>query len=326
MAPDLRDSVIDFVHEWAEKTEIPQERFIAWIGISRGKFYEWQKNYGKVREARKLTHRDNWLTPAEQAAIVAYHDDHPIEGYRRLTYMMMDNDVVACSPATVYRVLKKAGRLDCRPPSGSTKGTGFEQPLKPHEHWHIDIAYLNIRGSFYYICGVLDGCSRYLVHWEIRESMKEQDIEIIVQKAKEKFPDARPRVISDNGPQFVAKDFQAFIRLSGFTHVRTSPYYPQSNGKIERWNKTYKRESHQLKPPATLQEAITLTTDFVVRYNEQRLHSAINYVTPKDKLLGLETAILEAREQKLIAAREQRRLYRMSLISTSMDTDVQTAA
>ena len=257
---------------------------------------------------------------------MAYHDEHPIEGYRRLTYMMMDDDVVACSPATVYRVLKQASRLDCRLPSTSAKGSGFQQPLKPHEHWHIDIAYLNIRGTFYYICGVLDGCSRYLVHWEIRETMKEQDIEIIVQKAKEKFPDARPRIISDNGPQFVAKDFRAFIRLSGFTHVRISPYYPQSNGKMERWNKTYKHESHYLKPPATLEEAITLTSEFVTRYNERRLHSAIHYVTPKDKLLGLEKEILETREKKLIAARELRRIYRMALINPDTHMDVQAAA
>ena len=95
---------------------------------------------------------------------------------------------------------------------------------------------------------------------------------------------------------------------------------------MERWNKTYKHESHYLKPPATVDEAIALTADFVVRYNEQRLHSAIDYVTPKDKLLGLEREILEAREKKLIAARELRRLYRMSLTSTSTQTDVQVAA
>jgi len=94
----------------------------------------------------------------------------------------------------------------------------------------VDITYLNIHGTFYYLCYLLDGCSRYIVHWEIREQMMEADVEIVLQRAKEKFTDARPRIISDNGPQFIAKDFKEFIRISG---MKTSPFYPQSNGKLE---------------------------------------------------------------------------------------------
>ncbi|MCG8557964.1 MAG: integrase core domain-containing protein, partial [Proteobacteria bacterium] len=72
------------------------------------------------------------------------------------------------------------------------------------------------------------------------ETMSESDVETIVQRAREHYPDAKPRIISDNGPQFIARDFKEFIRLAGMTHVRTSPYYPQSNGKIERFNGTLK--------------------------------------------------------------------------------------
>jgi transposase InsO family protein len=89
---------------------------------------------------------------------------------------------------------------------------------------------------------ILDGFSRFLVHWDLRESMREADVEVILQRAKEKYPEAKPRIISDNGPQFIARDFKEFIRISGMTHVRTSPYYPQSNGKIERWHKSLKSE------------------------------------------------------------------------------------
>jgi transposase InsO family protein len=60
--------------------------------------------------------------------------------------------------------------------------------------------------------------------------MTTADVTTIIQRAKEKYPDARPRIISDNGPQFIAKDFKEFIRISGMTHVKTSPYYPQSKG------------------------------------------------------------------------------------------------
>jgi putative transposase len=125
----------------------------------------------------------------------------------------------------------------------SKKGTGFEQPLQAHQHWHIDVSCINISGTFYYLCSVLDGYSRSIVHRDLRESMTEAEIEIILQGAKEKYPEAKPRIISDNGPQFIARDFKEFIRISGMTHVRTSPYYPQSNGKIERWHKSLENAS-----------------------------------------------------------------------------------
>ena len=89
------------------------------------------------------------------------------------------------------------------------KGTGFEQPLQPHQHWHIDVSYINLCGTFYYLCSVLDGFSRFLVHWDLRESMTEAEIEIILQGAKEKYPEAKPRIISDNGPQFIARDLKS---------------------------------------------------------------------------------------------------------------------
>ena len=72
---------------------------------------------------------------------------------------------------------------------------------------------INISGTFYYLCSVLDGYSRYLVHWEIREAMTEAEVEIILQRAREQFPRPSPRIISDNGPQFIARDFKEFIRL-----------------------------------------------------------------------------------------------------------------
>ncbi|MCH7688617.1 MAG: transposase family protein, partial [Planctomycetes bacterium] len=132
-----------------------------------------------------------------------------------MTFMMLDRGVVAVSPSSVYRVLRAAGQLRRWNGKPSRKGKGFVQPLRPHEHWHVDISYINVCGTFYYLCRLLDGCSRYVVHWEIRESMTEADVEIIVQRAREAFPDARPRIISDNGPQFIAKDFKEFIRISG---------------------------------------------------------------------------------------------------------------
>ena len=190
--------------------------------MSKGKYYAWCKRYGKANEHNGKVPRDHWLEDREKRAIIEYHQRFPLEGYRRLTFMMLDADVVAVSPSSVYRVLHGAGLLDRWSRRASRKGTGFNQPSAPHHHWHVDMAYLNLSGTFYYLCTILDGYSRAVLHWEIRESMREEDVEIILQRARERYPDARPRIISDNGPQFIARDFKEFIRISGMTHVRTS--------------------------------------------------------------------------------------------------------
>ena len=245
----------------------------------------------------------------EKQKILDFQLLYPDVGYRRLTYMLIDADVVAVSPASVWRVLGDAGRMRKAAPPGSTKkGTGFEQPFAVHEHWHIDIAHINIHGTFYYLCAVLDGASRFLIEWDLRESMTEGEIEVLLERAKERFPDARPRVISDNGPQFVAKEFKNFIRISGMTHVRTSPYYPQSNGKIERWNGTIKSECIRPGVPLSLADAKRLIEQYVAVYNEKRLHSGIGYVTPKDMMDGKRAEIHAARDQKLEEACQRRKL------------------
>ncbi|MGQ9576982.1 MAG: DDE-type integrase/transposase/recombinase, partial [Thermoguttaceae bacterium] len=132
-------------------------------------------------------------------------------------------------------MLKSADRLGRASPRNERKGKGFHQPDRPHRHWNIDFSHLNIGGTFYHLCSILDGSSRLVVPWEIRETMREKDGEIVVQRALEKYPGERPRIISDDGPPFFAKDFKQFLRLWGMTHGTTSPYYPQGNGKKERW-------------------------------------------------------------------------------------------
>jgi len=297
---------VDFVNHWSSRTDLSLKVLVLWLGIALSKFYDWRKRYGKVNEHNALVPRDEWLEPWEKQAIRDYYDRHPLEGYRRLTFMMLDADVVAVSPSSVYRVLKQAGLLDRKWQKPSKKGTGFVQPLAPHDHWHVDVSYINVAGTFYYLTSLLDGCSRSIVHWELRESMKERDIETVIQRAGEQYPDARPRIISDNGPQFIARDFKEFIRLAGMTHVRTSPYYPQSNGKLERWHGSLKQECIRPLPPGSVEEARRRVAEYVAHYNTVRLHSAIGYVTPADKLAGKEREIWASRDAKLAAARERR--------------------
>jgi hypothetical protein len=131
-----------------------------------------RRRYGKVNEHNAWIPRDGWLEDCEKQAILRFSFEYPLEGYRRLAFMMLDRDVVAVSPSSVYRVLKEAGRIGRQAGKPSKKGTGFHQPKQPHEHWHLDISYVNIHGT-----------------------------------------EQAPRIITDNGSQFVAKDFKEFIRL-----------------------------------------------------------------------------------------------------------------
>ena len=168
-------------------------------------FSDWRERYGRVNEHNGWVPRDFWLQPWEKHSIIRYYLDHPLEGYRRLTFMMLDADVVAVSPSSVWRVLQQGGLLSRWKGKPSRKGTGFEQPPHPHQHWHIDVSYINVSGTFYYLRSILDGFSRSIVHWDLRESMTEAEMEVLLQRAREKYPEAKPRIISDNGPGGIAR-------------------------------------------------------------------------------------------------------------------------
>jgi putative transposase len=150
----------------------------------------------------------------------------------------------------------------------------------------VDISYLNIVATFFYLCSALDGCSRFaqektLAH-VLRNRIVDKDVSVPMRA---------------NGPQFIAKDFKEFIRMAGLTHVRTSPYYPQSKGKIERWHQSLKVDCLRPGCPLSQQDATRLIERFVNYYNTVRLHSAIGYVTPADRLAGRHLEIFAERDR-----------------------------
>lgn len=204
--------MVDWVNHFENLTQLSKSQLINKLSIAKGKFYDWTARFGKANEHNGQIPRDFWLSDDEKVAVLKFHNQNPLEGYKRLTYMMLDKGVIAVSPTTIYGILKRAGVLDRKKSKPSKKGTGFVQPLKPHEHWHCDVSYLNIGGTFYYLCSLLDGYSRKIIHWEIREQMKEKDIEMVIQKGIELNPGVTPRIISDRGPQFIAREFKSYIR------------------------------------------------------------------------------------------------------------------
>lgn len=249
----------------------------------------------------------------EKQALLKYAKEHSGEGYRRLTYMMMDDDIVAVSPPTTYRLLKGYGLLDeWNNVKTSQKGTGFIQPKKPHEHWHTDIKYVNFHGCFLFLISVIDGYSRYIVHHELRMHMQEHDIEVTVQRALEKYPNEKPRLITDNGSQFLSKDFADYLKQTGLKHIRTSVNYPQSNGNIERFHRTISEECLRRQSMIDLEDARSQISKYIGFYNTRRLHSSLFYLTPEDFLLGRVDEKLKLREDKLQRARKARSIERLA--------------
>ncbi len=303
---ELRNEILSFIQHWNQRSEVTCLQLINWLGINRGRYYEWVKRKDKPNEHNAPIPKSHWVLESERLAIVNYAKSHLQAGYRRMTYLMLDEDVAAVSPSSTYRVLKEAGLIEPWT-KRSTKGTGFQQPTAPHEHWHIDFTYLRIKNVFYFLVTVLDGYSRAILSWDLKPHMTQEDAQIVLQKAREKFPNQKPRVISDNGPQFVSRDFKSFINICEMTHVRTSPYYPQSNGKLERWHGSLKKEGIRPNSPLDLDDAQRIIERYISDYNTVRLHSAIGYVPPMLRLEGKDHELLAEREHKLKAAAEQRK-------------------
>lgn len=297
---------------YKQLTGIPTKKLLSYAGVSSGKFYDWRLRYGVSNQYNQQIPKAHWLLDWEKGMIRAYYRRHEYEGegYRRLCYRMIDEDVVYARPSSVYRVLKEENLLQkFKPCKESSKGRGYVQPTRPHQEWHIDISYVNVLGSFLFLIAIIDGYSRYIVEYDLRAGMQESDVEIVLQRAHEKFPNECPRIISDHGSQFISKEFNSYIRSVGLTHTLISVGYPQSNGKLERFFGTVKRECIRKQSFLSIEDARKIIDRFIEYYNNRRLHSALDYVAPLDILCGRKEEILKRRDEKLRKAREERIEY-----------------
>jgi len=289
------------------KTNTPVNKLLGIIGISSSKYYSWINRFEQTNNHNGFIPKKHWIVDWERQAIINYAKTHIGEGYRRMTYMMIDDNIAAVSPSTTYRVLKSVDLLNrWNKVKKSSKGNGFDQPTFPHQHWHTDIKYVNFRGTFLFLISVIDGYSRYIVHHELRMNMQEYDVQLTVQRALEKYPLVKPRLITDNGSQFISKDFAEYLKLAGLQHIRTSIAYPQSNGKIERYHRTIHEECLMRKSLIDLDDARKQITKFIEYYNTKRLHSSLFYLTPYDFLNDKITEKLEERNIKLQSAKKAR--------------------
>lgn len=289
------------------------------LSLSISKYYDWIKRSAEENRHNSLVPKVNWLLPWETEAIITYRLQHLDEGYRRLCFMMLDENIVAVSPTSVYRVLKIAGLLTVTWRHHKAKGSGFIQPLQPHEHWHLDISYINFKNTFVYLIALIDGYSRYIVHCEVKFSIQALDVEILLERAREKFPGIQPILITDNGAQFIAKEFKTYLQITGITHRKTRFFYPQSNGKIERFYQTCKNESLRKTGYLTIDDLKQNLMNYINAYNTKRLHSSLGYITPVDMLLGNQEKIFMVRKDKLKQAYEQRKKQQVNSIRVLND-------
>ena len=162
-----------------------------------------------------------------------------------------------------------------------------------------------------FLISIPDGYSRMIVHHELRTTMTEYDVEITIQRALEKYPATHPRLITDNGKQsrYLSGDLKEYLRNCGLKQVRTSVYYPQSNGKIERFHGTIKSEAIRKQSYLSINDARRQIDGYIKIYNEERLHSAIGYLTPKEVFEGKMNQRLAERQKKL----DQAMLNRVNL-------------
>ncbi len=313
----MRDSIIKYCYKIISLSELKISKVIEMLGISRSKFYGWNKRLNLPNNHNGKQPKQHWLTPVEKQTIIDFaksyinkNSYYLRDGYRRLSYTMLDENVCAASPSSVYRVLKNTGLLNrWKGKRSSSKGKGYKQPIQAHSEWHTDIKYINFKGSFLFFISVMDGYSRYIVHHELRISMNEFDVELVIQKALEKYPDKKPKLISDNGSQYKSKEFQLYLKEVGLQHIRTSPAYPQSNGKIERFHRSLDEECVRTTSMINLEDAKEQISKYVDHYNNKRLHSSLYYLRPVDFLNGNIDELLKARQTKLDKAADNRIMY-----------------
>ena len=205
----------------------------------------------------------------EKEAVIRYALEHPKEGYRRLAWMMVDEDVAYVSPSSVYRILSDADLL-YRWKRSQRAGVPPAEPTGPNERWHTDLMYLRVEDTWYFLVTVLDAYSRYVVHWDLLTSMTAAAVRVVVQDALKKTG-ATPEVVTDNGSQFKAKDFRELVRDFELEHIRIRTYHPESNGRIERFHRSTRGalEEQDLKNLGKARQIIGRWVEF---YNTRRLH------------------------------------------------------
>ena len=228
-------------------------------------------------------------------------------GYRKFTWLMVDEGIAFLAESSVYRILSMFKLLGKAFKENDGAQKEYEnKPLYVHHHWHTDIAYVTMSGVHYYLVFMLDGFSRFLLHWELMTDMSGLSVELFTQRTIDRYPEVRPMVIHDNGSQFISHDFKCILSENNCIDVPTRRKHPETNGKAERFVGLVRTEALRPNSPAYYGEGIKVIEKFVDEYNNNRYHAGIGYLKPVDVFNGRGPAILAERREKLRQARHER--------------------
>lgn len=308
------------VLQLVERSPLPVRQTLKELKLSSATYYRWRRRYAEkglegLRDLLPKASRVwNRLRDEERGFIVVYALEHPSLSPREVAARLVDREGRFVSESTVYRVLREAGLV--KPPE--VQGFPAEKEYKvkttgTNQLWHTDASYFFVVGwGYYYLITVLDDYSRMVLGWKVQPSMASACIIEVVQDAVEftglpTVPvEPGPALLTDNGPGFLSRAIEEFLKVRAMKHIVASPYHPQTNGKLERYHRTAKANINLFvyQCPEALEQAMG---EFVLHYNYERYHEALGNVTPADVYYGRREAILARREEVKRTSLESRR-------------------
>ena len=244
---------------------------------------------------------DEWI-------VIGYKHRNPRMSHREIAYTLMDEDIVYLSPSTVYNILKK-NNLITQWKKSVWMSKKPDKPSRPDEIWQTDIMYVKLSGRFYYLLIFIDVYSRYIVHHKLLVSMDGNSIAAEAQVAIEilrKGSLEEPDIQSDNGSGFISMEFKTVLKANNLTHKRIKPHTPTDNAFIERANRTV-REELETTIVTDFQGAVVSLDRIVKWYNNERRHSSLNYLPPREYYRGDPDVKIAVREAKMEMAKLIRR-------------------
>jgi len=304
-----------------EQSHLPVRRTLAQIGIPPTTFYRRYDRYvehgpeGLEDRSSQPSKVWNRIPDPVREQIVDLALNEPDLSPRELAVRFTDTRKYFVSEASVYRLLKSYD-LITSPAYVVVKAADefTDKTTRPNQMWQTDFTYLKVIGwGWFYLSTVLDDFSRYIVGWKLCTNMGADDVSATLDIALAASGcDSvtvlqKPRLLSDNGPCYIAGDLAKYLEKNGMDHVRGAPNHPQTQGKIERWHQTLKNrillENYYLE--GELEAAINA---FVEHYNHRRYHESLGNLTPADVYFGRGPAILAEREKIKVQTTQNRRL------------------